>query len=237
MARRPALPIADRKKLADALAQLERQEGGQVNAAMRLGVSPMYFWRLRHQRGGKGIGRELFNSILHCLPRDSWADLHLAVVSPPALSALKAYEAWIFDEIERSAHISIDDVIRRLERGGFGGWRAAFVKRATEAGHDERRIQLAVSRALAPLVAPQWTGLVEIGIWDLVKAKRLKAYLRHAFEREWLLLDRKPDMARAQEVASPTWPGKRARPPLQDVQGRDIHQMTEAVRRKALANR
>src|SRR5207244_6738462 len=91
------LPVSDRERLARIFATLERRSGGQKAAARALGITPPYFWRLRHGKGGEAISRGLFDRIAALLGADKRTvrELKRAVVNAETRPQRRAYYAWL----------------------------------------------------------------------------------------------------------------------------------------------
>ena len=96
---------------------------------------------------------------------------------------------------------------RRQRRGGgfeypppYGSFFVSF-DRAT-AGHDTQRRNLALLRAVAPLLASEDSGGIERGWRELDASGKLGPYLKAALKCEEILLNRSPDIERAQEIAN-----------------------------------
>ncbi len=84
----------------------------------------------------------------------------------------------------------------------YGSYFVSFDK--ATAGHDEPRRCFARWRAVAPLLASEDSGGIERG-WDELKAGgELGPYLKAALKREEILLNRQPDLERAQAVTDAT---------------------------------
>jgi len=101
--RAKTLPIADKTALARVLGDIERQCGSQAQAARELGITPLHFWRLLHERGGRRISRTLFEAIKRTARQSKGPEeaeqvrlrIDAAVVAPGNLARLSEYAAWL----------------------------------------------------------------------------------------------------------------------------------------------
>lgn len=84
----------------------------------------------------------------------------------------------------------------------FGSYFISFDK--ATARHDALRRCLARWRAVAPLLASEDSGGIERGWPELKASGELGPYLKVALKREEILLNRQPDLERAQTVAEHT---------------------------------
>lgn len=65
---------------------------------------------------------------------------------------------------------------------------------------DETRVIVAVWRTIEPLLAARETGFIE-RTWEEMTDAQLRRFVRAGLEREMILLDRSPDVQRAQEFS------------------------------------
>ena len=77
---------------------------------------------------------------------------------------------------------------------------AEFERRLYDSQHFNRRGQLALMRVVAPLIEPEDSGYVERS-WREMTVDELRAFLKAGMKRELILLNRSPDVQRAQEIA------------------------------------
>lgn len=84
----------------------------------------------------------------------------------------------------------------------------------------DTRLELAIVRALEPLLATLDTGGVERGWRELDQRGELERYLKVALRREEILLNRAPDVERAQEIDLARREGKPALAPVRERQVR-----------------
>ena len=199
------LPVSDRERLARIFATLERRSGGQKAAARALGITPPYFWRLRHGKGGEAISRGLFDRIAALLGADKRTvrELKRAVVNAETRPQRRAYYAWLHRGY------------RLMTAGGWPWWNlyselpkhaqgriSAFVQRWEGRGHVDRRAWFGVFNALAPLLASQETSRIERSWQELEAADELGVYLNAALRAQDVILNREGDvLKRSQQVA------------------------------------
>jgi hypothetical protein len=141
-----------------------------------------------------------------------YRDLWRAVMGPAAMALYnERYLPWLRKGLrpflDRRGRLSADGragdcnrILQRLrEEAEYGGLFASF-DRATE-HHRAMRRQLALWRVVEPLLAGGETDGIERTWEELEQGNDLRDYLKAALRRERILLDRSPDLARAQEIA------------------------------------
>lgn len=235
------LPVLDRAALAAALAVLERHHGTQVAAARALGIQQGHFSKLRRGQGGNAITVRLYTRIREELARASsqrrrarkrssrgfastplaWK-LARAVAAPEVQERLDAWGRWL---VRTYGHFLPAHETTELAKApwrqlaeSFPEWARGYLRDSRqaweEAGHPPRRIELAVARAMAPLLAHAESGGIERSWQELERSKRgrkndLTAYLKAALTAEDILLRREPHpLRRAAQVAQGPAPGR-----------------------------
>jgi len=230
-ARVRTLPVADKAALARVLGEIEHRCGSQVQAARELGpISALHFWRLRHARGGKRIGRKLFEAIKRKAQegkRPAEAEigrlaLEAAVVAPGNLARLNQYSTWLRANLRRhGAEVLLllgkggrsrlsygPDFERRLEtlldlEKRFGSYFRGMERRARREGHLPLRILLAKLRAIEELRDSERSAGIERHLSEW-RDTDLRIFLRAALRKEEMLLDRDRDVERAVLEALPS---------------------------------
>jgi len=207
--------VVDRKRLGKVIGALARRYGTQKDAAAALQITPVYFWRLLHHRGGASITPGLFNRIAALLEADdrSMRDLLHAVATAETRQQRHAYRTWLRKSWRRiqpgwprssvndSVWFGIERELPRYAQSYIG----AFVKKQ-EARHDathwNHRVWLAVANALAPLMASRQAGGIEQSWQELDAADERGPYLKAALRAQDLLLRREANLLRrAQQIA------------------------------------
>lgn len=189
---------------------------------MKIGIERSLLNRLR-QGMPKTLGRSDLTRLRKAFPGDEFAEIERALLSRRAAEALAAFDAWVHAEREgllyRDTPTDTEvgraiasvagwemqrmfeyhhllDVIRtrfspRIER--FDSW----LKRRQ---HFQSRGELAYMRILAPLLDGRESGHIERR-WEEMSDTELSRFIEAGIEREELLLDRPPELQRAQEQA------------------------------------
>lgn len=105
------LPIREGAALTQVFRALERACGSQVEAAARVGLTPVQFWQRRHGRGGAQLTERVFVALANALGRaarerrgreaqrlkDAHRTLFRAVATPEGLRVLnERWQPWLF---------------------------------------------------------------------------------------------------------------------------------------------
>jgi hypothetical protein len=146
---------------------------------------------------------------------DGYGRLQDAVVSPLAQWLFGKQEAWVHGVVDRLARYQGGSVLQAALTAGGGRsgqiehllaemWKANEAEfrrfRKFTRFHDGERKKLALHQLVAPFLDPGSLEGLERRWEELSQADR-KQYVYLTLRREALLLDRSPDMQRAQELA------------------------------------
>ncbi len=208
------MPVLEHSRLARVFAALERRYGTQTAAAGALKISPVYFWRRRHMKGGASITPALFNRIAGLVEADRrlTRDLFRAVASKDTRTQRHAYRMWLRKNWRRvqpgwpesSTHHSEWFALVRLFPKYADSYISSFVKHLEarhSAAHWNHRVWLAVAQVLSPLVATIDTGGIERAWWELDETNELGSYLKASLRSQEILLHREANLlTRSQEI-------------------------------------
>lgn len=205
-------------------AAVDDRYSGNVSAAARSlrGMPFQTLWGIYH---GKRIAvREgTLRQLRELLPATEQEELDVALVSGVVAKLVRAHSFWVADQRwaimvgQRYRYVGRHDGIEKVtdpyvhERGEeMDSLRRGLRKRretakllgdfedfARERGHDKLRIDLAVDRAIEPLLACRESAFIERDWRDLTRVE-LRRFLRHRLESEKILLRR----ASAERVAA-----------------------------------
>lgn len=194
------------------LEKIKKEQGSQKAAAEILGISEGHLSRLLRgepkwieQRTATVIARGLRSK-----PKLYREFIVEALLGTEATAIYDGrYRAWLRKALrpysDRRGHITSEGragqcnrVLKRLRKGVHADVFERF-DTATQRHHADRRI-LALWRTVEPLLASEESGGVERTIDELETNGELGPYLKAALRREQILLHRKPDFERAQEV-------------------------------------
>ena len=117
---------------------------------------------------------------------------------PPRIT-LRRWITWCFLYHPRTGEQRLQRVLVQM-RIRFPELIAGFERRLCDSRHFKRRGQLALMRIVARLIETEDSGYVERS-WREMTLDELRAFLKAAMKCELILLNRSPDMQRAQEIA------------------------------------
>jgi transcriptional regulator with XRE-family HTH domain len=201
------LQIADVDGLRTAIAEVAARYPDQRAAAKALRVNQATLWRILRGKVSRRISEATFNRIaraLFTLDREMARRFERSVHSPESFENLTRYWGWWLTQHDAlapaaravGAQLSAIPTYRRLIDRFLSDAR----ERPTgEAPGDDRRVRLALYRALEPLAAADATGGIERGWQELHRRGQLADFLSASFRRELLLLEREPDVVRAMD--------------------------------------
>lgn len=188
------------------LAELEDGAGSQVKAARRLGITQGHYSKLcrgRPDRPAVGAGplrvsRQIVGRLQLLFGDRVWD----VFVSPGAKQRLAQYHAWLGShnfppyEPPGSPH---SQVARALHKRGVSELLSAFLDDMGARRHEDRRYLWAYMRVLDRFLDSDRTGGVERSIGEMTD-RELRTYLKAALTCERILLNRPPDVQRAQAL-------------------------------------
>jgi hypothetical protein len=172
-------------------------------------------WRALHKQSDR-LQPPTFAWLIHFVGPTRRARLKEAVVSPLAQWLLDRHRTWAKGAFARLAGEQSSSVLRTAlaglgARSGRIGVLLGEMLRANPQemlrfrtrtrSHGEERTQLALLQLAAPFLDAGSPDGLERG-WEEMGVAERKRYVRLTLRREELLLDRSPDVQRAQEVAS-----------------------------------
>lgn len=221
---RVRIAIRDGARLANAIDELVQRdfEGNGVRAAVHIGIERSLLNRLRHGAARSLSTRDL-KRLRAALPADQFFEIERSLVDQPTAEMLSAFDSWVRLEQERLLHRDYlpDTEVGRAMRS-VPGWESQRLmeyqhvvtvirqkcRSATEAfdnwlsrrGHFRLRADLAYARIIAPLLDSREAGSIERG-WEELTDAELRRFVKAGIERERILLDRPPDLQRAQDNA------------------------------------
>lgn len=172
----------------------------------------------------KSLSVRNISSIRRALPPDAFAEIERSLVPAATSELLGAFDAWLSAETTRALYReTVPQTAIGRAMATVPGWenqRAAeyYHLRETVAAkfpeiisrfddllerrrHFQLRGELAYVRILAPLLDSAESGLIERR-WQEMSDSELRRFVQAGIERESILLDRPPDLQRAQEVAA-----------------------------------
>jgi hypothetical protein len=203
----------------------EIERGGRRRGVQRTGgpawlpaptkVDYATIWRALHKQSDR-LQAPTFAWLIHFVGPERKARLEEAVVSPLAQWLLDRHRTWAKAAFARLAGEQSSSVLRSAlaalgaRSGRFDLLVREMVKanpeemvrfRARTRSHSEERTQLAQLQLVAPFLDTGSRDGLERR-WEEMGVAERKRYVRLTLRREELLLDRSPDVQRAQEVAS-----------------------------------
>lgn len=200
----------------------KRFAGNLSKAAKTIGIERSLLTRLR-QGESKSLGRRDLARLRKALTRVEFADIERALVSTRAAEALAAFDGWVGAERDRwlyrdaTADTEVGRAIgsvfgweeqRMLEhqhllsllRNRFSRLFKDFDRWLQRREHSQSRSELAYIRILAPLLDCRESGCIERR-WEELSDAELFRFIQAGIEREKVLMDRPPEVQRAQEIA------------------------------------
>lgn len=220
---RTRIKVVDRHQLAATITSfIDSEFGGVITAASNaLGIERSLLSRMR-----AGVAQSLRESDLRALRKrltpKQFAEIERCIVDPPLAEHLSAFDAWLkaehtrllyreaaphtvvgraiasvaqwstqrlleYDHLLGVVQQSFPDLVRNFDR---------FLKGRR---HFKARGDLAYVRILAPLLDGADSGLIERR-WQELSSGELRRFIKCGMKREMILLDRPPDMQRAEEM-------------------------------------
>jgi hypothetical protein len=200
---RPDVRILDPQALAAVLTAIERRLGGQLLAAKALGFSQGHFSRLRRGVCGARLRPAFFERIRRLAGGELHGLLERAVADRTGEALHREYVSW---RAKTWRHLLEGHEAAQMELNArlrdYPAWRREMRRYRQKAGdHDERRVDLGLVRVQEPLWQAWTAHGVERTVDELAAAGDLGRYLRAAFDRELILLEREADWPRAQGIA------------------------------------
>lgn len=221
---RTRIAILDRQRLGEALSTIigATFNGKLTEAARVIGIERSLLSRLVSGSAGSLSVNDL-SALRRALPREQFLPIERAVYPEHVIELLLAYDSWIaFERSRLLDRESMPDTLivralstvlawdsqRLLEyhhlRGviseKFGDVVRKFDDFLISRRHFQDRGDLAYVRILAPLLDSLESGHIERR-WQELSDRQFRAFVEAGIEREKILLDRSPDLQRAQEVA------------------------------------
>lgn len=214
--------IVDREELQDVMRQVAAVSGSHRSAAELLGISQPTFTRLLNGTTN-AMARVTYERVRAALRREHryWIDVTMhpeqyplgdlletflvCVMDPLAWTTYHTYDRWLVQEHRRLHEVAMPTFERLLDipsaRSVVHAFLEAVRNRPDLPAQNDRRLWLALLRAVEPLSAAATTLGVERSIDELARHGELVGFLRAALRREKVLLDRKGDLARSRDVA------------------------------------
>jgi hypothetical protein len=224
--RRRRLTVAHPEGLARLLREVidERYGGVQLRAARGSVSRQSQFSRLLRAKTPT-IQVKTFEWLKRFVPPERRAELVASLLSPSVSDMVLAYHLWLGERGDRfpsrrgrrwrmtSRGIRKADgipftqrlkeseyLVQRLrQQPDLVSYFRSFERAAKARGHSGARINLAYIRVVEPLLEMRESGFVERG-WEEMSPEDLRQFLEAGFTRERVLLNRSPDLQRAQEV-------------------------------------
>lgn len=221
---RTRVAIWDNARIAAAIGVvIERDFGGSVSkAAEKIEIERSLLNRLR-DGAARSLSRRDVGRLRKALPREDFAEIEHAIVNRRAGEALAAFDARVRSEQEwmlsrdtptdTEVGRAIASVVgwetqRLLEyhylvdaiRTRFPSLVTGFDRWLLQRQHSRSRGELAYTRILGPLLNGRESGCIERR-WEEMSERELSRFIKAGVEREKILLDRPPDLQRAQQNA------------------------------------
>ena len=204
---RGSLVITEPDRLAEVLATVLRKKGKSANAiAKECGINQGQLSRLLNGKL-KRVTTLTYQRLLSVAPPDDMSEIRRLFLPDNARAAISAHEGRLH-ELENSPEAKLG--LSEEERAFVGGLAAEYpkVSRALQKlvrvyakrRHSYVRWVAALRNVLEPLNRFFTTLGVERGFHELSKDE-LATFVAHGLERERILLDRDPDLVRAQRAA------------------------------------
>lgn len=228
----PLYAIHDRIGFA-ALLNAALQEAGenQKEAAERATVAESQISKLLRKELG-AISEKTLQGILKLFPENRRTEVAQSLLSPAAVAARTRYEKWLEDWIH-DFHLLREPGLDDWAEGWTDAALTAMIVRAYEvcrkelddfwdklaaAGHVAprdrplanpdivaTRYQLALYRVLEPFGSADDTAGFEVR-FDELSDEDFRRFVKYGLERELILLDRAPDVQRAQQIGGEALP-------------------------------
>ena len=156
----------------------------------------------------KGIGEANYAALRQLIPPPLLMDFEDAILSPGVGHLLMKYETWLVKDRIRADRLSkfrqrvLEDLRQRFPDE---------FKRIDDVvekwGHSATRAQIAVDRVVEPILDYGPSYGIERVLVDLTE-KELRGFVKAGVQRQVILLQRKPDRQRAQEIVKRKSEGK-----------------------------
>lgn len=204
--------IADPEAFRSVLVAIRQHFGSDERAGKALGMSQSQFTRLKNGTVHKRIRFDNYRRIREVLAGHA-VDFGLeeqfvtSVLTPEGDLVSQRYQAWLDGEFERLDR-KVRSVFARLS--GFPiavGYIRGFMKQVTRSaelpGPDEKRIWIALYRAIEPLADAQVTWGFERSWEEMHKTGDLARFLNAGLARERVMLNRENDYDRLHKCQAP----------------------------------
>ena len=217
--------IEDRPLLAREVMRIVKRKfrGNLSEAARSIGMSQPQLYRIAREQSG-GMQSATLKKLGKLIPKDRHGVLDRAILTPPMLRCLRQYYGF-YEGARSESHWkrrrfivptrlrppSDKQFAKKLRSERATLWRhlkekfpyefRSLDRFGQERGHDPTRVAIAYEAVVEPLLLGPLTGGIERD-WRELSEGEMVRFLRAGIARERIMLNRSPDIQRAQQLDS-----------------------------------